>query len=117
MEFSLITNAGSKTRTQTGTILQEDLMKIGIRLNFVPIEFQSLIERITQTAQYEACLLGLTNVEVDPNGQMNLWLSSGTHHAWNPGQTKPATPWEAEIGSARAAATYDKQPGSQKKSI
>lgn len=97
VEFSLITNAGSKIRTQMGTILQQDLMKIGIRLNFVPIEFQSLIERITQTAEYEACLLGLTNFDIDPNGQMNVWLSSGIHHAWNPGQAKPATPWEAEI--------------------
>jgi peptide/nickel transport system substrate-binding protein len=97
VEFSLITNAGSKTRTQMGTILQQDLMKIGIRLNFLPIEFQSLIERITRTAQYEACLLGLTNVDIDPNSQMNLWLSSGPQHAWNPEQAKPATAWEAEI--------------------
>ncbi len=97
VEFSLITNAGSKTRTQMGTLLQQDLMKIGIRLNFLPIEFQSLIERITRTARYEACLLSLTNFEIDPNGQMNVWLSSGTHHAWNPEQPKPATAWEAEI--------------------
>jgi peptide/nickel transport system substrate-binding protein len=97
VEFSLITNAGSKTRTQMGTILQQDLRNIGIRLNFLPIEFQSLIERITQTQQYEACLLGLTNVDIDPNSLMNLWLSSGTHHAWYPGQAKPATAWEAEI--------------------
>ena len=97
VEFSLITNAGSKTRTQMGTVLQQDLMKIGIRVNFLPIEFQSLIERITQTAQYEACLLGLTNLEIDPNTQMNVWLSSGTLHSWNPEQAKPATPWEAEI--------------------
>jgi peptide/nickel transport system substrate-binding protein len=97
VEFSLITNAGSKTRTEIGTILQQDLMRIGIHLNLVPIEFQSLVERITQTARYEACLLGLTNVDIDPNSQMNLWLSSGTHHAWNPGQATPATSWEAEI--------------------
>jgi peptide/nickel transport system substrate-binding protein len=97
VEFSLITNAGSRTRAQIGMILQQDLMKIGIRLNFLPIEFQSLIERITKTARYEACLLGLTNVEIDPNAQMNVWLSSGTHHAWNPAQAKPATAWEAEI--------------------
>ena len=97
VEFSLITNAGSKTRTQMGTILQQDMMKIGIRLNLLPTEFLSLIERITRTAQYEACLLGLAYVEIDPNSQMNLWLSSGTHHAWNPEQTKPATAWEAEI--------------------
>jgi peptide/nickel transport system substrate-binding protein len=28
---------------------------------------------------------------------MNMWMCSGTLHAWNPGQAKPATSWEAEI--------------------
>ena len=98
MEFSLITNAGSTTRTQIGAMLQQDLKKIGIRLNFTPMEFQSLIERITQTQQYEACLLGLSNTDIDlPNSQMNVWLSSGALHAWNPKESKPATSWEAEI--------------------
>ena len=98
VEFSLITNAGSTTRTQIGTMLQQDLKKIGIRLNFTPIEFQSLIERITRTQQYEACLLGLSNTEIDlPNSQMNVWLSSGALHAWNPKELKPVTSWEAEI--------------------
>jgi peptide/nickel transport system substrate-binding protein len=103
VEWSLITNAGSKTRTQIGTMIQEDLRKIGIRVNFQPMEFQSLIERIIRTNQYEACLLGLSNVELDPNSQLNVWMSSGTHHAWNPGQAKPATGWEAEIDSLMQA--------------
>ncbi len=97
VEFSLITNAGSKTRAQMGTMIQQDLGKIGIRLNFLPIEFQSLIERITRTQQYEACLLGFSNVEIDPNSQMNIWMSSGNLHPWNPSEPKPATPWEAEM--------------------
>jgi len=97
VEWSLITNAGSKPRAQIGTIVQEDLRKIGIRVNFLPMEFQSLIERITRTQQYEACLLGLTNLDIDHNSQMNVWMSSGTHHAWNPGESKPATAWEAQI--------------------
>ena len=37
------------------------------------------------------------NTELDPNVQMNVWLSSATDHAWNPEQKKPATAWEAEI--------------------
>jgi peptide/nickel transport system substrate-binding protein len=97
VEFSLITNAGSTTRTQIGTMLQQDLAKIGIRVNFLPIEFQSLIERITRTQQYEACLLGTSNVQTDPNSMMNIWMSSGNLHAWNPAEPKPATSWEAEI--------------------
>ena len=97
VEFSLITNAGSQTRARIGAMVQQDLKQVGIQIHFTPVEFQSLIERITRTQQYEACLLGLTNVEIDPNAQMNVWPSSGTHHAWNPAQAKPATPWEAEI--------------------
>jgi peptide/nickel transport system substrate-binding protein len=97
VEFSLITNNGSKTRTQIATILQQDLAKIGIRLNLVPMEFQSLVERITRTQQYEVCLLGLSNLDIDPNSHMNVWMSSGVLHPWNPGQAKPATPWEAEM--------------------
>jgi peptide/nickel transport system substrate-binding protein len=97
VEFSLITNAGNKSREQMGSLIQQDLAKLGIRLNFLPLEFQSLIERITRSQQYEACLLGFNNVELDPNSQMNIWMSSGTLHAWNPLQTKPGTVWEGEI--------------------
>jgi peptide/nickel transport system substrate-binding protein len=42
-------------------------------------------------------LLGLVNVDLDPNEQMNLWLSSGDNHQWNPRQKSPETVWEAEI--------------------
>jgi len=97
VEISLITNAGNQTRVQIGRMIQQDLAKIGVQVNFLPVEFQSLIERITRTQQYEACLLGITNVETDPNDQMNVWMSSGSHHPWNPDQAKPATAWEAEI--------------------
>ena len=97
VEFSLITNAGSRTREQIGTMLQQDLAKIGIRINFLPMEFQSLVERITKSQQYEACLLGFSNVEIDPNSQMNIWRSSGNLHAWNPVEPHAATPWEAEM--------------------
>jgi len=98
VEFSLITNASSSTRTEIGAMLQQDLKKIGIQLNFTPIEFQSLIERITRTQQYEACLLGFANTEIDlPNSEMDVWLSSGALHPWYPKEPKPATAWEAEI--------------------
>lgn len=97
VEFSLITNAGSNTRARLGVLVQQDLKAIGIQVNFTLLEFQSLIERIMRTNRYEACLLGFTNIELDPNTQSNVWLSSSTHHAWNPGQKTPATSWESEI--------------------
>ena len=68
-----------------------------MRVNVVTLDFPSLIERMTQTFDYEAILLGLTNVDLDPNTQMNVWLSSAENHQWNPQQKSPETSWEAEI--------------------
>jgi peptide/nickel transport system substrate-binding protein len=97
VEFSLITNAGNPARERIAVMLQQDLAAIGIRLNIVTLDFPSLIERIGKRSQYESCLLGQVNVDLDPNGQLNVWLSSSATHQWNPNQAKPATPWEAEI--------------------
>lgn len=97
VEFSLITNSGNRSRERISAMLQQDLAALGIRLNLVPLDFPSLLERISKSFQYEACLLGLVNVDLDPNGQMNIWLSSGANHQWYPNQKAPATPWEQEI--------------------
>jgi peptide/nickel transport system substrate-binding protein len=97
VEFSIITNAGNKYRERMATMIQQDLSGLGIKLNVVTLDFPSLIERITSSFNYEACLLGLVNDELDPNAQMNIWLSSSDNHQWNPSQKTPATAWEAEI--------------------
>jgi peptide/nickel transport system substrate-binding protein len=97
VEFSVITNSGNKYREAMAVMMQQDLAKIGIRLNVVTLDFPSLIERISHSFNYEACLLGLVNNELDPNAQMNVWLSSASNHQWNPEQKVPATAWEAEI--------------------
>jgi len=97
VEFSLITNAGNKARQETATLIQADLRKIGIQISIIALDFGSLVDRITKTSQYDACLLGFTNVAVDPTDQMNFWLSAGPQHAWRPEQISPATPWEARI--------------------
>ncbi len=97
VEFSLVTNAGSKTRERMAAMIQEDLGKVGIKINIVTLDFPSLIERMTRTLNYEACLLGLVNVDPDPSELMNILLSSASNHPWNPSQKAPETAWEAEI--------------------
>jgi peptide/nickel transport system substrate-binding protein len=97
VEFSIVTNAGSKTRERMAAMIQEDLGKLGIKINIVTLDFPSLIERMTRTLNYEACLLGLVNVDPDPSELMNVLLSSASNHPWNPSQKTPETTWEAEI--------------------
>ena len=62
VEFTIVTNAGNKTRARMAALIQQDLAQIGIEVRVVTLDFPSLIERITRTYQYDACLLGLVNV-------------------------------------------------------
>jgi peptide/nickel transport system substrate-binding protein len=106
VEFSVITNAGNRSRERIAAMVQQDLAALGIRLNIVTLDFPSLIERIGKSFQYESCLLGMINVDLDPDGQMAVWISSASHHQWNPNQKTPETAWEAEIdGLMRQQAT------------
>jgi peptide/nickel transport system substrate-binding protein len=79
------------------TLIQQDLAALGIQITVVTLDFPALIERMMHTQDYQACLLGLSNVDPEPNSMMNLWLSSSPNHQWNPSEKTPATAWEAEI--------------------
>jgi peptide/nickel transport system substrate-binding protein len=114
VEFSVITNAGNKYRERMATMIQQDLSGIGIKLNVVTLDFPSLIERISSTFDYEACLLGLVNDELDPNAQMTVWLSSADSHQWNPSQKTPATAWEADIDKLMRAQASTLDPKKRK---
>ena len=97
VEFSIITSSSSSQRTQMATMIQEDLREIGIEVQVVPLEFRALLDSVFQSHNYDAAIMGLGGGDVDPNSQMNVWLSSGDDHLWNLGESKPATAWEAEI--------------------
>jgi len=97
VEFSIITSSSNTDRAKMATLLQDDLKQLGIRVQVVPLELRSLIDRVTQTKEYDACVLGIASFDADPNPEMNVWLSSGGMHLWNPSQKHPATSWEAEI--------------------
>jgi peptide/nickel transport system substrate-binding protein len=97
VKFSILTSASNNQRTQMATIIQQDLKELGISVQVVPLEFRSVVDRIFQSHDYEAVVLGLGGGDVDPNSQMNVWLSTGNDHVWDIGETHPATAWEAEI--------------------
>jgi peptide/nickel transport system substrate-binding protein len=117
VEFSIVTNASSKPRERMAVMVQEDLTKLGIKVNVVTLDFPSLLERISQKFNYEGAMLGFRNVDLDPNGQMNIWLSSAKQHAWNPEQKNPETVWEAEIDKLMRAQASASDPKKRKESF
>lgn len=114
VEFSIITNAGNKPRERMATMIQQDLGKIGINVHVVTLDFASLIERITESYNYEGALLGTANTDLDPNALMNMWLSSAENHQWNPRQKSPETAWEAEIDRLMKMQAASLEPAKRK---
>ena len=96
IEFGLVTNAGNQLRERMCSILQDDWTRLGLKINYRPQTFQSLVERLTTTFDWDAVIMGFTG-SIEPNNGANLLRSSGNLHLWNPAQKTPATPWEAEI--------------------
>jgi peptide/nickel transport system substrate-binding protein len=117
VEFSLLTNSGSRPREAIAAIVQDDLRKIGIQVNIVTLDFGSLIERISKTLQFEACLFGFANVETDPVQEMNIWLSSRPQHPWWPSEKTPATPWEARIDKLELLQASEPSRAARKKAF
>ena len=97
VDFTIVTNTGNTERMQIATIVQDDLKQLGIRVGVVTLELRALLQRLLTTHDYDACVLALGAGDGDPSSEMNVWLSSGGTHLWNPEQSVPATPWEAEI--------------------
>jgi len=115
VEFSIVTSASNAQRTKMATIIQDDLKEIGIKVNVVPLEFKAVLDRVFQTHNYEAAILALGGGDVDPNPQMNVWMSSGSSHVWDLGETKPATTWEAEIDRLMSLQLSTVRPKERKK--
>lgn len=95
--FSILTSSSNADRMKMATLIQDDLKQLGMQVQIVPLEFRSMIDRVMQTKEYDACILGLANFDTDPTPNMNVLVSNGSTHLWNPSQAHPATPWEAEI--------------------
>jgi peptide/nickel transport system substrate-binding protein len=95
--FTILVSSSNAQRTTMATIAQDDLKQLGMDVQVVPMEFRALVDRVFNTKQYDAVLMNLVNGDVDPTPEMSLWLSSGETHLWHLDESKPATPWEAEL--------------------
>lgn len=108
VRFTLITNSGNRVRESIGAQIKNDLEQIGIQVDFQPLAFNVLVDRLTDSLEWEACVLGLTG-GLEPNGGANVWLLDGALHAFNqqagPSQTSLAG-WQAADWERRIADLY-----------
>ncbi len=83
VEFELLTNAGNTQREASGVSIKQDLEKLGIKVNFKPIEFNSLINKTINSVDYDCIILALTSNVNEPNAGYNVWTPYGALHLFN----------------------------------
>ena len=117
VEFTLNTNAGNSSRDATCVMIQDDLAKLGIKVNYQPIDFNILVDKTSESLDWEAVVMGLTGSRLEPYDGANVWKSDGRLHMFDqrlPGTdgktiVKDARPWEKEIDECfdQGATTFD----------
>ncbi len=83
VEFDLYTNAGNTEREAIGVMVKQDLEDLGIKVNFKPVEFNTLVNKLVNTYDWDMVIMGLTGSPLEPNGGKNVWMSDGTLHMFN----------------------------------
>ena len=96
VEFELMTNAGNTEREAIGVIIKQDLEEIGIKVNFKPIEFNSLVGKLMNSYDWDAIIIGLTGSPLEPHNGRNVWAHDGTMHLFNMQDSTPSL-WELRI--------------------
>ncbi len=96
VKFNILTNGSNDIRKALCVLLTRDFQNVGLKATFTPMDFNALVTRLTASYDWEAVVIGFTGSE-EPHNSINMWRSSGPNHLWWPNQTKPVTPWEAEI--------------------
>jgi peptide/nickel transport system substrate-binding protein len=94
--FTVITQKGPGWYARGTSKLKEHVARIGVALDIVFLDGPSMQSRI-MTCDYDALYMRVLTTDLDPAGNLDFWLSSGSAHFWNPDQRAPATAWERQI--------------------
>lgn len=112
VEFDLYTNAGNTEREAIGVMVKQDLEDLGMKVNFKPVEFNSLVNKLVNSYDWDLVIMGLTGSPLEPHNGKNVWYSSGSLHLFNqrPSDNSGANPtdrydWEAKLDKIIDAAS------------
>jgi peptide/nickel transport system substrate-binding protein len=106
--FSVISLQSDSIRMKTVAVVQSQLRRLGILVDSVGLDAGAIIQRWT-SGEYDAIYFGVEATSYDPGNNLDFWLSSGSFHVWNAGQSAPATDWERRVDTLmqRQARTAD----------
>lgn len=119
VEFDLYTNAGNTEREAIGVMVKQDLEDLGMHVNYKPIEFNTLVNKMTTTLDWDMIIMGLTGSPLEPYDGKNVWSSMGSLHLFNqrtePSQIEDRYPFEIRLDEIFESAPLKLDFAEQKK--
>jgi peptide/nickel transport system substrate-binding protein len=112
--FSVLTYRGNQVIEREAAFLRDEMKKVGVALDLVPLEQNALIDRML-TGKFEAIFFGYNASNLDPALNLDFWLSSGATHIWNMAQARPATDWERQIDDLIATQSASTDPAERQR--
>jgi len=106
--FTILTSKGTSALDRGAEFIAQELKKVGLDVTVAALDSGAAVDRI-ERGDYDAVYFRFLTTDLDPALNIDLWISSGSAHVWNPGQAKPATAWEREVDQlmARQVAALD----------
>jgi len=118
VEFNLFTNAGQTEREATGVMVKEDLAELGIKVNFKPIEFNSLVNKMVETLDFDTVIIGLTGSPLEVHSGYNVFTSRGSLHLFNQRKANDTKDdrllWEKELDEIFNSGALELNPKARK---
>jgi peptide/nickel transport system substrate-binding protein len=102
VRFTLLAPAGG--RVALGAQIKNDLEQLGMKIDFNPVDFRIISDKLDNSKQWDATILGFTG-GAEPNSAINLWAPDGDSHMFNKGPVGDEPPfpdrevsdWERKI--------------------
>jgi peptide/nickel transport system substrate-binding protein len=109
-EINILTSRGNSTLEKLAQVIQDNLLKIGIRVGIQHLLQNEIASRFMDSFEYEAVLFPFTPTDIAPDTITDLWYSSGKLHFWCPNQAKPERAWESALDSLISSFVRESSP-------
>lgn len=122
VEFDMLAPSAGTFYPAIGGMIKDDLKKLGIKVNFALISFNSLIDKVDGSRDWQCVMYGLTGDPMDPNGGANVFHTNGRLHLFDGRTTDEnpdapvtdARPWEKRLDEIFNAGVKEFDPAKRK---
>ena len=114
VEFTLIVAQGVPERRQMAVVIQEDLAKLGIKVNVSPLENKAFASYTTKSLNYDAGIHSFSPSDFDPTSLTAVFKTGGQLRYWAMTQKKPITEWEAKMDQLMDAQAVERDAAKRK---